>query len=276
MILDDQLHEDNYLVQEGVIYHHSRIFFSKSSKLKEKLLQGAYEEFCFSHTYSMKIYKIIMRRFYWEGFEGELHQHFQEFMNHVELGQQYDSMKELFQPSLPSFERGERSMHHCICIRRIVGEGHTHVNHVLFSDCIHYFTIFMQAMAPRRSNISCKLHGQHWATKISVDTSSTLPLLGILDPYWKSQLLVDYSKDLHTCMILDDQLHEEGYLVQEGVIYHHGRIFLSRASKLKKKLLQRAYKEFCFSHMYPMRIYNIIMRSFDWEGLKEELHQHFQ
>ena len=45
-------------------------------------------------------------------------------------------------------------------------------------------------------------------TKISFDTLSTLPLLGRLDPYWKSQLLVEYSKDLHIFMILDDQLHE--------------------------------------------------------------------
>ena len=57
-------------------------------------------------------------------------------------------------------------------------------------------------------------------TDISVDGSSTLSLLGSLDPYWKSKLLVDYSKDLHTCLILDDQLHEEGCLVQEGFIYH--------------------------------------------------------
>ena len=91
------------------------------------------------------------------------------------------------------------------------------------------------------------------------ERSSALSLLGSLDPYWKSQLLVDYSKDIHTCMILDDQLHEEGYSVQEGVIYDHVRIFLSRASKLKKKLLQRAYEEFFFSHTYSMRFYNIIM-----------------
>ena len=47
-------------------------------------------------------------------------------------------------------------------------------------------------------------------TDISVDRSSTLSLLGSLYPYWKSQLLVDYSKDIHTYMILDDQMHEEG------------------------------------------------------------------
>ena len=113
-------------------------------------------------------------------------------------------------------------------------------------------------------------------TDTLVDASSTLSLLSNVDLYWRSQLLVDYSKDLHTCMILDDQLHEEGYLVQGGVIYHHGRIFLSKASKLKHKILQKEYKESCFSHMHSMRIYNIIMRSFDWEGLKEELYQHFQ
>ena len=45
----------------------------------------------------------------------------------------------------------------------------------------------------------------------SVGTLSVLSLLGTLDPYWKSQLLVEYSKDLHTCMILDDWLHEESY-----------------------------------------------------------------
>ena len=70
-------------------------------------------------------------------------------------------------------------------------------------------------------------------------------------------MLVDYSKDLYTCMILDDQLHEEGYSVQEGFIYYHGRIFLSRASKLKNKLLQRAYEEFFFSHTYSMKAYNV-------------------
>ena len=113
-------------------------------------------------------------------------------------------------------------------------------------------------------------------TDISINTSSALSLLSSLDLYWKSRLLVDYSKNIHNFMILDDHLHEEGYLVQEEVIYHHGRIFFSRAFKLEKKLLRRAYKELCFSHMHSMRIYNIIMRSFDWEGFKEELHQHFQ
>ena len=103
-----------------------------------------------------------------------------------------------------------------------------------------------------------------------------LPLLSNVDLYWKSQLLVEYSKYLHTGMILYGMHQEEGYLVQGGVIYYHGKVFLDRASKLKQKILQGAYEEFFLSHMYSMRIYTLIMKIFDWEGMREYLHQHFQ
>lgn len=74
-ILDNWLHEGSYSILDGVIYDHGRIFFSKASKLKGKLLQRAYEEFHISHTYSMKLSNIILRSYYWEGFERELYQH---------------------------------------------------------------------------------------------------------------------------------------------------------------------------------------------------------
>ena len=82
-----------------------------ASKLKEKLLQRAYEEFNFSHTYSMKLNNIILRRYYWEGFERELYQHCQRCMELVELEQQHDSKEELNQPFISSFEGESRSMH---------------------------------------------------------------------------------------------------------------------------------------------------------------------
>ena len=62
-----------------------------------------------------------MMSFYLEGMKEELHQHFQECMSYVDLGQPRDSMKESFQPSLPSFER-EGSMHNSMCMRDIVGK----------------------------------------------------------------------------------------------------------------------------------------------------------
>ena len=98
-------------------------------------------------------------------------------------------------------------------------------------------------------------------TDVGHDRSLALSLW-IIDPYWKSHLLVDYCKDIFTCMILDDQLLEEGYSVRDEVIYYHGRIFLSRASKLKEKLLHTTHEYFLFSHTYSMRAYNTIMEGY--------------
>ena len=114
----------------------------------------------------------------------------------------------------------------------------------------------------------------HNVVDTSDDTLSALSLLSTLDPYSKSQLLVEYSKELHTCMILDDRLHEGSYSILDGVIYNHDRILLSISSKLKDKLLQRAYEEFNFSHTYSMKLSNIILRKYYWEGFERELYQH--
>ena len=64
-------------------------------------------------------------------------------------------------------------------------------------------------------------------------------------------------------------------MVHEGVIYHFGRVLLSKAFKLKQEILQRAHKEFISSHMQSARIYTLIMSGFEWEGMKKELHEHY-
>ena len=86
---------------------------------------------------------------------------------------------------------------------------------------------------------------------------------------------MEYSKYLHTGMILDGIKQGGGYLVHEGVIYHLGKVFLSQASKIKQEILQRSHKEFISSYMQSTRIYSLILKSFDWEGMEEELHQHY-
>ena len=47
--------------------------------------------------------------------------------------------------------------------------------------------------------------------------SSVLSLRRV-DPYWRSQLLVEYSKDLGACMILDDPDGDDRYMVVGEVI----------------------------------------------------------
>ena len=76
--------------------------------------------------------------------------------------------------------------------------------------------------------------------RASHDRSPALSLRRI-DPYWRSQLLVEYSKDLGACMILDDPDGDDRYMVDIVVIYLHGRVFLTRASSLKEKLLHATH-----------------------------------
>ena len=58
-------------------------------------------------------------------------------------------------------------MHNSLYRRDLVGEKSNHVMQVSFSDLSYSFTMFMQAMTPKRSVVSCKSHGKHWATEIS-------------------------------------------------------------------------------------------------------------
>ena len=60
--------------------------------------------------------------------------------------------------------------------------------------------------------------------------------------------MVEYSKDLGACMILDDLEGDDRYMVDDGVIYSYDRSFLNRASKLKEKLLHAAHVDFLSMH----------------------------
>ena len=68
----------------------------------------------------------------------------------------------------------------------------------------------------------------------SVHISTMLSLLGRMDPYWESQLFMEYSKNLFTCKVLDKQVVDGRYRVVDGVIYFHDQIYLTKDSKLKK------------------------------------------
>ena len=70
-----------------------------------------------------------------------------------------DSLQESFQLVLPSFERREIPMDNSMCMEDYDGKGYDQAKQVLFSDLSHSFTMFLQAMTPKWSNISCISHG---------------------------------------------------------------------------------------------------------------------
>ena len=74
--------------------------------------------------------------------------------------------------------------------------------------------------------------------------------------------MVEYSKDLGACMILDDPEGDDRYMVVDEVIYSYGRVFLNRVSKLKRKLLHAAHVEFLSMHFDA---FHSLMEEFTWE-----------
>ena len=102
--------------------------------------------------------------------------------------------------------------------------------------------------------------------------SSALSLRRI-DPYLRSQLLVEYSKDLGACMILDDPDRGDEYMLDDVVIYSYGKAFFPRASKIKEKLLHTTHEDFLSMHYDA---YLSLAEEFTWEGIQHDIFQHME
>ena len=92
--------------------------------------------------------------------------------------------------------------------------------------------------------------------------------LRMIDIYWRSQLLVEYSKDIGASMILDGPNRDDEYMVDDVVIYYYGRVFLTRDSKLKEKLLHAAHEDFLSMHYDA---YLSLAEEFTWEGIQHDI-----
>ena len=90
-----------------------------------------------------------------------------------------------------------------------------------------------------------------------------------IDPFWRSQLLVEYSKDLGACIILYDLYGDDRYMVDDVVIYYYGRILLTRSSSLKEKLLHATHEDFSSVHFDA---YFLLMEEFTWEGIQHDIY----
>ena len=77
------------------------------------------------------------------------------------------------------------------------------------------------------------------------------------------------------CMhdILDGLDGDDKYLVDDMIIYHHGRLFLTRISSLKEKLLHAAHEDFLAMHLGA---YSALLEEFIWEGIQHGLYKHME
>ena len=69
MILDDPDRDDEYMVDDMVIFSHVRVFLTRDSSLKEKLLHAAHEDFFSMHC---DAYLALAEELIWEGIQHEI------------------------------------------------------------------------------------------------------------------------------------------------------------------------------------------------------------
>lgn len=69
-------------------------------------------------------------------------------------------------------------------------------------------------------------------------------------------------------MIINDQDRYDKYMVDDVVIYSHGRVFLTRASSLKEKFLLAAHEDFLSMHYDA---YLSLAEGFTWEGIQHDI-----
>ena len=74
-------------------------------------------------------------------------------------------------------------------------------------------------------------------------------------------------------MILDGTDGDERYMVDDMVIYSYGKVFLTRAYRLKEKLLHAAHEDFFSMHCGA---YLALAKEFIWEGIQQDIHQHME
>ena len=64
MILNESNRDDEYMVDDMVIYSHDRVFLTRASSLKDKFLHATHEDFFSMH---FDAYLSLAEEFIWEG-----------------------------------------------------------------------------------------------------------------------------------------------------------------------------------------------------------------
>jgi len=85
-----------------------------------------------------------------------------------------------------------------------------------------------------------------------------------LDTDWRARLLVEYCKDRFACEVLDGQVADDRYRVVDEIMYYRDRIFLTKGSHLKKKILQASHDSPLASHQGFTKTYRAIRERFSW------------
>ena len=88
---------------------------------------------------------------------------------------------------------------------------------------------------------------------------------------WKTLLISEYAKDLFSSHILEEEIQDERYQIQNDIILYKNRIFVPLGSRLKKEILKTCHDNPLSGHQGCFKTYKKIRERFTWKGLKREV-----
>ena len=109
---------------------------------------------------------------------------------------------------------------------------------------------------------------------IVADALSQRPHLGTMSAItteWKTLLISEYAKDQFSSHILEGEIQDERYQIQNDIILYKNRIFVPSGSRLKKEILKTYHDDPLLGHQGYFKTYKKIIERFAWKGLKREV-----
>jgi hypothetical protein len=88
---------------------------------------------------------------------------------------------------------------------------------------------------------------------------------------WKSQLLVEYSKNQFACEVMDHSAQDDRYKVVDDIIYYKDHIYLVSKSILKEKIMEVVHNTPLAGHPGFFKTYRQVRERFTWKGLKDDV-----
>jgi hypothetical protein len=93
---------------------------------------------------------------------------------------------------------------------------------------------------------------------------------------WKPNLLVEYSKKIISCEVMDGHVIDDRYRGLDDVIFYKDRIYLVPESTPKGKILKVCHDSPTTGHQGYFETYRQIRERFSWKGLKDDVLKHIR
>ena len=91
---------------------------------------------------------------------------------------------------------------------------------------------------------------------------------------WRNKIAEEYARDTWASGVIAVTIHDDRYVVMDGLIKFQGRIYLIPSSQFKEVILTAFHDAPTAGHQGVFKTYRQIRKRFTWKGLKDDVQKH--